>query len=126
MPLDPSSYDATGVDRNKPTLTAGAGLGTAPPTPTVDAQANDRQGVISFGTGTVPAAGTCITVTFARAKDPNRLPKILLQEANQATAGLDFAVGTVTSTGFTIVQNTRLTAASQAAGTYALTYFVFD
>lgn len=126
MPLDPSAFDPSGVDRNKPTVAVGAGLGTSPPAPTLDAQADDAQGTISFGSGATPAAGVILTVTFARPKDGNRLPKVFLQESNQAMAGIDVAVGTVSSTSFQVVQNTRTVAASQAAGTYALSYRVFD
>jgi len=126
VPLDPSSFDPSGVDRNKPAVAAGAGLGTSPPAPTMDAQADDKQGTISFGTGTVPAAGTILTVTFARPRDANRLPKVMLQEATTAMAGIDVAISAVTSTGFTVVQGTRIVAASQPAGTYALTYLVID
>jgi hypothetical protein len=126
MPLDQSAFDPSGVDRNKPAIAVGAGLGTAPPAPTIDAQADDRQGTISFGSGSAPAAGVILTVTFARPKDANRLPKILLQEADQALAGIDIAVGTITSATFTIVTNTRNVAASQAAGTYQVSYFVID
>jgi hypothetical protein len=126
MPLDPSSFDPTGVDRNKPSIAVGAGLGTAPPAPTIDAQADDHQGTISFGSGSAPAAGTILTVTFARPKDANRLPKVMLQEATQAMAGIDVAVSGVTANGFTIAQGTRVVTASQAAGTYALSFLVID
>lgn len=122
----PFSPDPSGVDRNVPTVAAGAGLGTSPPAPAMSATSDDYRGTISFGSGATPAAGTALTITFARPKDANRLPVISLQEATQATAGIDFAVGTVTSTSFTIVQATRLVTASQPAGTYALNYTIVD
>lgn len=123
MPFNP---DPSGEDRNLPSVAAGAGDGTAPPAPTVSANSNDTRGTISFGSGATPGAGVVVQFTFSRPRDPNRLPVVLLQEANQAAAGIDIAIANITSTGFQLVQNTRLVAASQAAGTYAFSYLVVD
>lgn len=126
MPFDQSRSDPSGIDRNAPVITGGAGLGGSPPAPTIDAQASDAKGTVSFGTGTTPAAGILFTVTFARPRDPNRLPHVILSESTQATAGVDVAVTGLSATGFNVVHNTRLAGASQPAGTYAVTYLVVD
>jgi hypothetical protein len=122
----PDRYDPTGQDRVVPTVVLGPGAGTGPPAPTVDPQSSDERGSVSFGSGTTPAAGVIFTLTFAAPRDPNRLPKVLLQEATSALAGVDLAVTSITATGFTVSTNTRNLAASQAAGTYGLHYFVMD
>lgn len=122
----PDRYDPSGVNRLVPAVAAGAGLGTAPPAPVIDPQSSDQRGLITFGSGAAPGAGTILTVTFANPRDPNRLPKVLLQEATAASAGVDVAVGSVTSAGFTLTQNTRNVAAAQPAGTYGFYYLVID
>ena len=123
---DQSGYDPTGVNRRVPSVAAGAGLGTAPPAPVIDPASSDQRGLITFGSGTVPAAGAILTVTFSVPRDPGRLPKVLLQEATAATAGIDVAVTSVTANGFTLSQATRNVAASQAANTYGFYYLVVD
>lgn len=122
----PDRYDPTGQDRLVPTVTVGAADGTGPPAPTVDFDSNDERGTVRFGSGTTPGAGVVFTVNFVLPRDPNRLPKVMLQEVTAATAGIDLAVTSVTSTGFAVSTNTRNLAASQAAGTYAVYYSVID
>lgn len=122
----PDRYDPTGQDRLVPTVVAGAGDGTGPPAPTVDFDSNDERGTVRFGSGTVPGAGVIFTVSFVLPRDANRLPRVYLQEVTAATAGIDLAVTSITSTGFAVSTNTRNLAASQPAGTYAVHYTVVD
>lgn len=122
----PVKYDPSGQDRTVPTVTLGAGDGTAPPAATVDSDSNDERGTVRFGSGTVPGTGAVFTLNFAAPRDSNRLPKVFLQEASVAMAGIDVAVTSVTSTGFTVSTNTRGLAASQPAGTYVVYYSVVD
>src|SRR5215472_5983570 len=110
--------DTSGVDRNVPTAAAGAGAGTSPPAPVVDPNSSDSHGSVTFGSGSAPAGGAVVTVTFARPRDPNRLYVLQLTENTTATAGIDLAVTSRTSTGFTISSNTRNLAASQGNTTY--------
>ena len=103
-------------------VTAGAGLGTSPPTATISG--NDVRGTITFGTGTSPAAGTILSVTFTTAY--TSAPFINLTLANAALAGVttgDVYVAAVSTTGFSIGFSAAL-AASQAATTYAVSYRV--
>jgi len=122
----PFSQDPSGADRNVPSVAAGAGLGTSPPAPVIAANSDDARGLVTFGSGSVPAAGTIFTVTWSRPHDANRLPTVMLTEATTATAGVDLAVTSITATGFVVAQNTRLVTASQPAGTYGLYYQVID
>jgi hypothetical protein len=117
--------DASGVKRVAPTAAAGANAGTSPPAPVMQPGSDDDRGSVTFGTGTTPAAGTVLTVTFATPKDPNRLPVVLCQETTSAMAGIDFAT-VVTATGFSIVTNTRNLAASQANTVYGLSWVTID
>lgn len=121
--------DASGVNRALPTATYGPGAGTTPPgSPTVTG--DDARGSVSFGSGTVPGAGVVITVVFVQPRDINRPPVVMLQEATQATAGVDVAAVLTTAggvvTGFTINTNTRNLTASQANGTYAVNWLTVD
>jgi hypothetical protein len=122
----PDKYDPSGQNRQVPTVAAGAGLGTSPPAPAISADSNDERGTVTFGSGTTPPGGALVTVTFVQPRDPNRLPRVMLQESTLAAAGVDLAVTSVTSTGFTVSSNTRNVAASQAAGTYGFYYSVTD
>lgn len=117
--------DPTGIKRIGPTAAAGAGAGTGPPAPVMQVDSSDDRGSVTFGSGTVPGAGTVLTVTFATPKDPNRLPVVIAQEITSAMAGIDFAT-VVSSTGFSIVTNTRNLAASQANTTYGIAWITLD
>jgi hypothetical protein len=117
--------DASGVQRAAPVAVAGAAAGTSPPVPVMSADSSDVRGSLTFGSGTTPGAGTVVAVTFAAARDPNRLPVVLCQETTSAMAGVDFAT-VVTATGFTIVTNTRNLAASQPNTTYGVAWSLID
>jgi hypothetical protein len=121
--------DVSGINRATPAAAYGAGAGTSPPgTPTVTG--DDARGSVSFGSGTVPAAGVIVAVTFVQPRDNSRPPVIVLQEASQATAGVDIAAVPVVVgsqvTGFTINTNTRNLTASQANGTYAVNWVLAE
>ena len=94
--------DVSGVDRNVPTAAAAAGNGTGPPAPIVSGNSADERGSVTFGSGTTPAAGSQITISFVRPQDPNRLPVVQITETTTALSALNPAVTSVTSTGFTI------------------------
>lgn len=102
-----------------PVVAAGANAGTTPPAPALDAGATDLKGRVRFGTGATPAAGAMVTVTFS-----NPLSTTPLVNATLSTAvGATVSVSSVSTTGFTINFLTAPTA-SQALGTYAVTYKV--
>jgi len=107
---------------NPLTAAAGANAGTGPPAPVVSG-ATDRRGTVTFGTGTTPAAGAMVVLTFlsAYAAAP---ATIHLTPRNAATAALGVAYATaITANGFTISVPTA-PAASQANTTYAYSYTV--
>jgi hypothetical protein len=91
------------------TAVAGAGAGTAAPGPAVTAGPDNRSGLVTFGSGTSPTAGTQVKVTFGT---PFALtPTVMTTPANGPTAGLLCAVESVSATGFSLV-----TGAAPAAG----------
>lgn len=101
-----------------PSAAAAAGAGTSPPAPTLS-NASDNRGSVNWGTGTSPAAGPQVTVTFAQPKPGT--PTVTLTPANSATAALQPYLASVSSTAFTVGLATA-PAASQAAGTYSVAY----
>lgn len=94
-------------------VAAAAGTGTAPPAPT--SSGNERGGTVSWGTGTTPAAGAQVTISFAALP---RTPAVSVSPANAATAALGLHVTGVTNTGLTVAFATA-PAASAVAGTYS-------
>jgi len=115
------------VDKNRhiggrgtaPTLAAGAALGTSPPAITTGTASSDQQGQYGFGSGTAPAAGVVMTVTFNRAY--SNAPRVVLTPTTGATVGLGLYISAVSTTGFTISCQTA-PAASQANTVYGVNY----
>lgn len=104
-----------------PTLAAGANAGTTPPAPVLVANSNDTRGGITFGTGTTPAAGTMVNVTFGQAYPT--APFVSLDASTVAAAPLFVYVTAVTTTGFQIALQTA-PAASQGNTIYGINYRV--
>lgn len=105
-----------------PVAAAGADAGTLPPSPVVAAGSNDTRGRITFGTGTVPAAGAQVGVTFFATKAT--APFVLVIARNTVTEALGLYVSASPTTGFTL-SVTVAPAASQANTVYSFDYFVF-
>ena len=128
MPLLPPT-DVSGINRQSPSAAYGAGAGTGPPgTPTVSG--DDARGAVTFGSGTVPGTGVALTITFVQPRDNNRPPVVMCQETTAAMAGVDFATVLVVSgsqvTGFQLVTNVRGLTASQANGTYGVSWVLAE
>lgn len=104
-----------------PTAVAGANAGTTPPAPVVVINSNDTAGQITFGTGTTPAAGTEVVVTFTTPYAT--APSVILSAVNSATAALTPYVASISTTGFSI-NLVGAPAASQAASFYSVNYRV--
>lgn len=103
-----------------PAGAAATANGTSPPAPTVTG--NDQRGMVSFGSGTGPATGTQVTLTFASATGwVTTAPYVQLQALNAATAALQPYVASCTATVLSIGFGVAPTA-GQAAGTYKLGY----
>lgn len=106
-----------------PTAAAGANNGTSPPAPTVVAGATDTRGTIQFGSGTGPAAGAQVAVTWNLAF--SQAPYVLLTPGNTATAALQLAVTSITTAGFTVSSAVAPTP-SQGGTTYQLNYWAIQ
>ena len=105
-----------------PTAAAGAQAGGSPPAPVVTATATDKRGKITFGTGSAPAAGNMVAVTFNKAYAAAPAA-IVISSGNAATASLQLCVVSISTTGFTLATN-NMPAASQANTTYVFYYDV--
>jgi hypothetical protein len=102
------------------TAAAGANAGTTPPAPVVTGS-TDVRGLITWGTGTGPAAGDMVDVTFPTAWAA--APYVTVTPINAATAALLPYVPATTTTGFSInVQ--AAPAASQANTVYGVQFHV--
>lgn len=117
----PFVEDVSGVDRNVPAAATGAGAGTSPPAPVVSVDSCDERGSVTFGSGTSPAAGAQLVITFARPQDPNRLPVVQLTETTTALSALNPAVTSITANGFT-VSTAGAPTASQGNTTYGFAW----
>ena len=106
-----------------PAVAAGANNGTAPPAPSVVAGGTDARGTIDFGSGSAPAAGAQVTVTFAHALPAGTIPFVHLQETNSATKALNAYPSGISNTGFTVSTGSAPTA-SQGGTTYSVEYDV--
>lgn len=104
-----------------PTVAAGAAAGGTPPAPVAGAGANDQRGTLTFGTGTAPAAGAMVAVTFAAAFAA--APAVVIVAGNTATQALGLYVSSVLASGFT-VSCTTAPAVSQPNTTYSVAYMV--
>jgi hypothetical protein len=103
--------------------TAQSGAGTGAPAPVVTG-CNDVRGTVTFGTGTSPAAGNQVYVTFGKQYQAN--PVVVVCPANAATAALGQPyVATVATSGF-IVALPVAPAASQANTVYSFSYMVIE
>lgn len=100
-----------------PTIAAGANNGTTPPTPTVTG--NDTRGTVSFGSGTSPAIGAQIVVTFNSAF--SAAPVVTFTATKSALQALNPYISAITTTSFTL-STTVAPTASQAATVYAGNY----
>jgi hypothetical protein len=78
-----------------PSVAAGAGAGGSPPTPTVS-NATDNKHSVNMGTGTVPATGTQVTITFAQSKPGGGVIPVIVP-ANAATAACQPYVSAVSN-----------------------------
>ena len=115
------------VTGTPPSLAAAAGLGTSPPAPVLLAGSNDCAGDITFGSGTSPAAGKLLEVTFSVTWNilGGGNPHLIICPANAAAAalGLFINLAAVSASGFP-VHCANAPAASQANTTYAFSYVV--
>lgn len=116
------SHDISATGGAAPAVAAGANNGTSPPAPTITG--NDARGTVSFGSGTTPAAGAQVVVTFNQPYTST--PTVVCSINDVASEALgDVGAISVTTTGFTIACATA-PAGSQSAGTYTVSYEVLQ
>jgi hypothetical protein len=111
----------TTVVGTQPVLAALANNGGSPPAPVLSADATDRRGTLTFGSGTTPAVGGQVSVTFARPFAV--VPVVVLSPTTGGSASRAPYPANVTVNGFNINLNTAPNA-SQAANTYGIAYHV--
>lgn len=100
------------------TAVVGAGAGTAPPAVVVVAGTTDKRGQMTWGTGTSPAAGNQVVVTFGSVQ--SSYGSMDIQAKNSVTQALGLYVVSATTSGFTVA------AANAPAASQANTVFSFD
>lgn len=111
-----------------PTAAAGTAAGTGPPVPVMGAQALDMCGVTTFGTGTTPAAGQQVVVTFGTPYTTSA-PLTILANGNTAATNALSELTVIPQgiagnwTGFA-VNSLAAPAASQANTAYGIAWFV--
>lgn len=110
------------VQGSAPTAAAGANAGTSPPAPVVAAASNDTRGSLTFGTGTTPAAGAQVAVTFNVAYAA--APFVTLTPINSATAALGVPYLSAVGTGGFTINTPNAPAGSQANTTYGYHWHV--
>lgn len=106
-----------------PGAAAGANAGTGPPAPVVVAGSNDSRGQITFGTGTGPAAGPMVVVTFAVAYGST--PLVVLTAINGQTQNIGPFLGAAGTTSFTM-STAGIPAASQGNTIYGFNYLIMQ
>jgi hypothetical protein len=105
-----------------PGAAAGANNGSSPPAPTVVAGSTDGRGSVQFGSGTTPAIGEQVVVTFSQ---PYGAPPVVtLSGGNAATSALGALYpAAVDANGFR-VRCTVAPTASQGGSTFLVQYTV--
>jgi hypothetical protein len=105
----------------KPTIAALSPNGTSPPTPTLNIIATDSGGFVNFGTGTAPASGSQVRVTFGTAfAQP---PCVIFTK--RTSFAVDYFLANVTSTSFDVAFGSA-PGASLPNGTFQIEYACFD
>ncbi len=105
-----------------PTAAAGGNAGGSPPAPVVTQGSTDLAGTITFGTGSTPAAGLLVTVTFGRAWviPGGGAMHVVLTANNAVTQALGIWCSNKSPTAFS------LSTANAPAGGQANTTYSFD
>jgi hypothetical protein len=116
-----ASLRMAGAYNAAPSLAAGANAGTAPPAPPVTSSNSDERGVITFGTGSSPAAGELVRANWTayRGGEPTR---VMATPNNAATAALGLYV-THDGGGFSIC-SANAPAGSQPDTAFSVEYVV--
>lgn len=103
-----------------PTVTAGSAAGTSAPAPTVSG--GSLSGIITFGTGSSPSAGTQVNVTFPTPL--GSVPKsVILTANNGATFTIQPVMNALTANGF-VVFSIAAPVASEPGTFYSVSYVV--
>ena len=108
-----------------PAAAAGANAGGSPPAPVVATGCNDGAGTITFGTGSAPAAGVMVTVTFGHtwSVTGGGAPHIVVTPNNAVTQALGLYAVRSGATGWNL-SAANAPAAGQANTVYSFSYHV--
>jgi hypothetical protein len=107
-----------------PAAAAGADNGTTPPAPVVAAGSTDGRGSLTFGSGSAPAAGDQVVVTFASPYASKPVVTVVASNAAITKTVLgQLTPAEVSTTGFK-VRSSAAPGVSQANTTYELQYQV--
>ncbi len=108
-----------------PSAVAGSNAGTSPPNPVVVTGSNDPAGTVTFGTGTLPASGVMVAVTFNQAWviPGGGAPHIVISPINVATQALNIYVSGASPTGFNL-SCVNAPSAGQANTVYGFSFVV--
>ncbi len=112
-----------GLGTPGPGVAAGANAGGTPPVPVLISGSTDPAGAVTFGTGTTPAAGDMVDVTYNAPFTATNGAHPVIAARNTATQALGLYVFASSATGFS-VGCTNAPAASQANTVYWFTYHV--
>jgi hypothetical protein len=123
--IDKAGRSSTPGNGSTPTAAAAANAGTSPPAPVVTAGSFDTRGQLTFGTGTTPAAGKQVTVTFTAsyAATPMGVVPFAMNAATAALGTPYVLAGDISTTAFT-VSFPNAPSASQANTVYAIGWIV--
>jgi len=108
------------IQTTAPSITAGVGAGTGPTVSLINA--TDVAGTIKVITGTAPASGTVVTVTYNTAYTTAPIVVFSPKNGNAAAKATVVCISTSTTTGFTIWANTL----SASTDSYLWTYMVIE
>jgi hypothetical protein len=113
-------WSANGV--TAPTAAAGANAGTSSPAPVVNSLSTDRSARVTYGTGTAPAAGEQLVITFH--KPFVNVPQPTVSAMNAATQALGLYVSAISTTSVSIA-STNAPGISQPNTTYDVVVHVW-
>jgi hypothetical protein len=106
-------------DTSTVTAAAGGQAGGSPPAPVVGSGSTIIRGSLTFGTGSAPAAGTQVTVSFGSTLPS--VPVVMLEAGGTATGTIQTAVNGVSATGFSVLASVVPTP-SQGATVYSVSW----
>lgn len=108
-----------------PTAVAGANAGSGAPSPQVQGGSNAVAGTVCFGTGSGPASGSVLTVTYPSGLSSGSVPKVTITPLNGLSWALQPVASSITTTSFNVFATATPTASESAnCSGYVINYVV--